>query len=108
MNKITKIIHSNQIEVTAETSFSESSTTNNKDDGNDIESLKKDDNAVHSNYMWVHAFYHSIVTIIGTGILGFPYAISYLGWYGGTIFITAASAFCYYTATLLIGLQEVG
>lgn len=102
----------------------------------------------HSKYVWLHAFYHSIVTIIGTGILGFPYAISYLGWYGGesywtgmsflifasvkarwtknsinisrvsfstdnfvntgAIFITGISAYCYYTALLLIGLQETG
>ena len=39
----------------------------------------------HSKYIWLHAFYHSIVTIIGTGILGFPYATSYLGWYGGKL-----------------------
>jgi len=104
MNKTTK---STQFDMTADTSFSESSANNNDDD-KDIESLKIDDNVVHSNYMWVYAFYHSIVAIIGTGILGFPYATSYLGWYGGTIFITAASAFCYYTATLLIGLQQVG
>ena len=41
----------------------------------------------HSKYIWLHAFYHSIVTMIGTGILGFPYATSYLGWYGGMLLL---------------------
>ena len=60
----------------------------------------------HSPYVWLHAFYHSIVTIIGTGLLGFPYATSFLGWTGTTVFITAISAYCYYTARLLIDLQD--
>lgn len=60
----------------------------------------------HSPYVWLHAFYHSIVTIIGTGLLGFSYATSYLGWTGTTVFITGISAYCYYTARLLIDLQQ--
>ena len=60
----------------------------------------------HSPYVWLHAFYHSIVTIIGTGLLGFSYATSYLGWTGTTLFITGISAYCYYTARLLIDLQQ--
>jgi len=60
----------------------------------------------HSPYVWLHAFYHSIVTIIGTGLLGFSYATSFLGWTGTTVFITGISAYCYYTARLLIDLQD--
>ena len=60
----------------------------------------------HSPYVWLHAFYHSIVTIIGTGVLGFSYATSFLGWTGTTVFITGISAYCYYTARLLIDLQD--
>jgi len=87
------------------------------DDGNKGDGASKSDNQSetsseqgqqHSKYIWLHAFYHSIVTMIGTGILGFPYATSYLGWYGASIFITCLSACCYYTAILLIDLQEKG
>lgn len=96
----------------------------------------------------IDALYHLIVTTIGTGILGYPYAASYLGFAGGkqckkreamfdfpysvlmrralrcallllillllllsfyiqaAIFIIVFSAYCYYTALLLVGLQE--
>jgi hypothetical protein len=57
-----------------------------KGDDDDNDNNDSDDggnSGQHSKYIWLHAFYHSIVTIIGTGILGFPYAMSYLGWYGG-------------------------
>ena len=30
----------------------------------------------HSKWIWFHAFYHSVVVCIGTGILGLPYAVS--------------------------------
>ena len=65
------------------------------DDGNKGDGASKSDNQSetsseqgqqHSKYIWLHAFYHSIVTMIGTGILGFPYATSYLGWYGGKFY----------------------
>lgn len=60
----------------------------------------------HTKYIWLHAFYHSLVATIGTGILGFPYAASHFGYAGSVILITAVSAYCYYTAILLVGLQE--
>jgi len=36
-------------------------------------------NPPHSKWIWLHAAYHSLVTIVGTGILGYPYATAYLG-----------------------------
>ena len=32
----------------------------------------------HSKWLWLHAAYHCLVTIVGTGILGFPRATAYL------------------------------
>ena len=60
----------------------------------------------HSQHVWLHAFYHLIVAHIGTGILGLPHATSFLGWTGTVFFITGISAYCYYTARLLIDLQD--
>eukprot|EP00529_Nitzschia_sp_RCC80_P024138 CAMPEP_0113446716 /NCGR_PEP_ID=MMETSP0014_2-20120614/3857_1 /TAXON_ID=2857 /ORGANISM="Nitzschia sp." /LENGTH=448 /DNA_ID=CAMNT_0000337831 /DNA_START=505 /DNA_END=1848 /DNA_ORIENTATION=+ /assembly_acc=CAM_ASM_000159 len=57
-------------------------------------------------WRWLQAAYHSIVTIIGTGILGFPYATSYLGFAGGSMMIIFATLGCFYTAHLLTDLQK--
>jgi len=62
----------------------------------------------HPKYVWLHALYHLVVATIGTGILGYPFAMSFLGWAGGPIFLIAFSGYCYYTALLLIGLQGKG
>jgi hypothetical protein len=64
-----------------------------------------DNERTHSPYVWLHGAFHTLVGIIGTGILGFPFAFAYLGWGGGItllVFITTASL---YTAMLLIGVQ---
>lgn len=63
---------------------------------------------VHSKWLWLHAAYHCLVTILGTGILGFPAATVYFGLVGGGVFITLISASSYYTAYLLIHMQEPG
>jgi len=60
----------------------------------------------HSKWIWLHAAYHCLVTIVGTGILGFPYATAYLGFAGSAIFITVVTASAYYTAILLTNLQK--
>ena len=36
-----------------------------------------------SKYHWLHALYHSVVAMVGGGILGFPYATSFFGYAGG-------------------------
>lgn len=88
------------------------------DDGstNDVESFdsiddtpKKDNGSHHhhhSKYLWLRAAYHCLVTIVGTGILGFPYATANFGWGGSVVIITLSTAGAFYTSILLIFMQE--
>jgi len=62
----------------------------------------------HSPYVWLTGAYHLLVAIIGTGILGFPMAFSYLGFVGGTVTLVLITISSIYTAMLLIGVQEQG
>lgn len=64
--------------------------------------------AAHSKWLWLHAAYHCLVTIVGTGVLGFPAAASYLGFAGAVIFIVIVTLASFYTAKILVELQEVG
>lgn len=61
-----------------------------------------------SKYHWLHALYHSVVAMVGGGILGFPYATSFFGYAGAAIFITFSSVATYYCSIILIDLQELG
>ncbi|KAL3911136.1 MAG: hypothetical protein SGILL_007402, partial [Bacillariaceae sp.] len=65
-----------------------------------------EDDPNHSNWIWLHAAYHCLVTIVGTGILGFPHATAYLGYAGASILITIVTAASYYTANILTDLQK--
>ncbi|KAL7448390.1 hypothetical protein ACHAWC_009402 [Mediolabrus comicus] len=62
----------------------------------------------HDKWIWLHPAFHCLVTMVGTGVLGFPYATSWLGFGGAAVLIIAAAASAYYTASLLSGVQEPG
>jgi amino acid permease len=92
------------------------------DNGGDIESGARNnkkrstiksmeiDNDVDDQHLskctWLHAFYHSVVVCIGTGILGLPHAAAYLGYAGMTILLTFVTVCTFYTANLLIVCQN--
>ena len=44
--------------------------------------------------------------MVGAGVLGLPYAFSYLGWAGGTIFLTITMTSSLYTSWQLAGMHE--
>ena len=60
----------------------------------------------HDKWIWLHAAFHCLVTMVGTGVLGFPYAASWLGFGGAAVLIIAAASAAYYTALLLSSVQE--
>ncbi len=70
------------------------------------EQQEEEESSRHSKWAWLHAAYHFLVTIVGTGILGFPYATASLGYAGSVLLITAITAASYYTAILLSHLQQ--
>ena len=76
------------------------------DGGSSVTSSINDGSQQRLKWRWLQAAYHSIVTIIGTGILGFPYATMYLGFAGGSMMIIFATVGCFYTAHLLTDLQK--
>ncbi|KAL6771725.1 hypothetical protein ACKKBG_A27570 [Auxenochlorella protothecoides x Auxenochlorella symbiontica] len=55
---------------------------------------------------WYHAAFHSVCAVVGAGVLGLPYAISYLGWAGGLSVLTALTLASMYTSYLLAALHE--
>ena len=59
---------------------------------------------------WIHATYHSVISILGIiGLLALPLSFSYLGWAGGVIIILfiASTLVSFYSGKLLIECQDV-
>ena len=61
-----------------------------------------------SKWLFLHATYHCIVCILGTGVLGFPHATAAFGYIAATIFITFITLFSFYTTRILVNIQELG
>lgn len=57
---------------------------------------------------WYHAAFHSVCAVVGAGVLGIPYAFSYLGWAGGLTSLTLLFLISFYTSYLLSELHEDG
>lgn len=57
---------------------------------------------------WYHAAFHSVCAVVGAGVLGLPYAFSYLGWMGGLCSLTVLFCVSLYTSYLLSELHEDG
>eukprot|EP00891_Asterochloris_glomerata_P003121 jgi/Astpho2/3121/Aster-x1124 len=55
---------------------------------------------------WYHAVYHTVTAVVGVGVLGLPYAFSYLGWTGGLLFLGLCFMTSLYTSYLLAALHE--
>lgn len=55
---------------------------------------------------WWHAAFHSTCAIVGAGVLGLPYAFSYLGWAAGLVTLITLTAISFYTSWLLAQLHE--
>ena len=95
---------------TGVTKFDDDNNSNSNSNSDDVKKAENDgddgsnSSDDHSKYIWLHAFYHSIVTIIGTGILGFPYATSYLGWYGGECFVVTKNRACRHKRSTIIAI----
>lgn len=84
--ELTNIINSGRDEhdVDGVGGYENSHKTNfSDDDGNDLKRSERsieidvDEHNQHSKYVWLHAFYHSVVVCIGTGILGTRFVFSF-------------------------------
>jgi len=91
-------------------SASKSSFTESLLSGDEEEGIKTRTGSIElpSKWTFLHATYHCIVTILGTGILGFPEATAILGYTASVIFIIVITAASYYTSWILVDVQEVG
>eukprot|EP01025_Chloroclados_australasicus_P001218 TRINITY_DN1034_c0_g1_i1.p1 TRINITY_DN1034_c0_g1~~TRINITY_DN1034_c0_g1_i1.p1 ORF type:complete len:429 (+),score=25.19 TRINITY_DN1034_c0_g1_i1:37-1323(+) len=58
------------------------------------------------NGTWFYACLHCATAMIGAGILGLPWAYSYLGWFGGTMMLLLAFLVSYFAAQSLVILHE--
>lgn len=47
-----------------------------------------------------------MTAVVGAGVLGLPYAFSYLGWVAGPLFLALAASTSYYTSWQLAGMHE--
>jgi amino acid permease len=55
---------------------------------------------------WPQATCHTVTAVVGAGVLGLPFAFSYLGWVAGTLFLAFAAGTSYYTSFQLAGMHE--
>lgn len=55
---------------------------------------------------WPQASCHTVTAVVGAGVLGLPYAFSYLGWVAGPLFLALAAGTSYYTSFQLAGMHE--
>lgn len=55
---------------------------------------------------WWYAAFHNITAIVGAGVLGLPFAMSYLTWYGGVVIMVLSWVTSLYTLWQLVELHE--
>ncbi|KAK9815636.1 hypothetical protein WJX72_007252 [[Myrmecia] bisecta] len=55
---------------------------------------------------WFHAAFHTVTAVVGVGVLGLPYAFSYLGWFFGLLLLVGTAAVSLYTSHLLAHMHE--
>eukprot|EP01023_Acetabularia_acetabulum_P014776 TRINITY_DN1719_c0_g1_i7.p1 TRINITY_DN1719_c0_g1~~TRINITY_DN1719_c0_g1_i7.p1 ORF type:complete len:388 (+),score=27.02 TRINITY_DN1719_c0_g1_i7:59-1222(+) len=68
--------------------------------------LPENEKTKSRNGTWFYASFHSATAMIGAGILGLPWAFSYLGWCGGCAVLLLAFILSYVSAELLVVLHE--
>eukprot|EP01024_Parvocaulis_polyphysoides_P010706 TRINITY_DN13724_c0_g1_i5.p1 TRINITY_DN13724_c0_g1~~TRINITY_DN13724_c0_g1_i5.p1 ORF type:complete len:314 (-),score=22.41 TRINITY_DN13724_c0_g1_i5:101-982(-) len=68
--------------------------------------LSEDEKTKSREGTWFYASFHSATAMIGAGILGLPWAFSYLGWVGGCAVLILGFILSYFSAQLLIILHE--
>lgn len=56
---------------------------------------------------WPQAAYHTVTAVVGAGVLGLPFAFSYLGWAVGIIFLAICAAASLYTGWQLTSMHEL-
>jgi uncharacterized membrane protein len=54
---------------------------------------------------WQQASCHTVTAVVGAGVLGLPYAFSYLGWFFGIVFLLLVMSVSYYTSWQLAGMH---
>ena len=64
------------MEINFDNSSSDDKKLGEDDDDNDSCTSGSHHDDQHSEWLWLHAFYHSVVVCIGTGILALPHAVS--------------------------------
>ncbi|KAK9286121.1 hypothetical protein L1049_014502 [Liquidambar formosana] len=56
---------------------------------------------------WWYSAFHNVTAMVGAGVLGFPYAMSQLGWIPGLCAIISSWLITYYTLWQLVELHEM-
>jgi len=69
-------LSSESMEIDVDNNSSDAKKLGEDDDGNGSSTSGSRHDDQHSEWVWLHAFYHSVVVCIGTGILALPYAVS--------------------------------
>ena len=56
---------------------------------------------------WPQAAYHTVTAVVGAGVLGLPFAFSYLGWAVGILFLILCALSSLYTGWQLASMHEL-
>ncbi|CAM6122677.1 unnamed protein product [Calypogeia fissa] len=59
------------------------------------------------NGKWWYATYHNVTVIVGSGVLGLPTAMVYLGWAGGTVVLVLSWGITLYTLWQMVEMYEL-
>ncbi|CAM6124912.1 unnamed protein product [Calypogeia fissa] len=59
------------------------------------------------NGKWWYATYHNVTAIVGSGVLGLPTAMVYLGWAGGTVALVLSWGITLYTLWQMVEMYEL-
>ncbi|KAK9756344.1 hypothetical protein RND81_01G090500 [Saponaria officinalis] len=55
---------------------------------------------------WYYSAFHNVTAMVGAGVLGLPYAMAQLGWYGGISAMLVSWVVTYYSLWQLVELHE--
>ncbi|XP_020218063.1 lysine histidine transporter 1 [Cajanus cajan] len=58
------------------------------------------------NAKWWYSAFHNVTAVVGAGVLGFPYAMSELGWGPGIVILLLSWICTFYTAWQMIEMHE--
>eukprot|EP00884_Botryococcus_braunii_P006433 jgi/Botrbrau1/15791/Bobra.4_1s0142.1 len=87
--------------MTSRASLTRSSRTHYTDEQNAMMTITASRNAT-----WHGTAYHNVTAMVGAGVLGLPYAMTFLGWPGGVITLLFSWAVSLFTFQFLVRMHE--